>query len=172
MLSQKLLTHHYDPKKPLALLTDASRHHGLGFALCQFDKDNNPLIITCGSKSLTPTQQRYATIELECLAIIWAIQKCSFYLKGLADFLVMTDHRPLEGIFKKSLEEMVNPRLQRMREKVTGYSFTVKWVAGKTHFIADALSRAPVFSPEEETDLQVDTALTCLTTTKDTALDF
>ena len=52
-------------------------------------------IITCGSKSFTPTQQRYATIELECLAIIWAIQKCEFNLKGLPDFTVATDHRPI-----------------------------------------------------------------------------
>ena len=57
-----------------------------------------------------------------------------------------------------------------MREKVTQYSFTVRWVAGKTHYIADALSRAPVFSPEEE-DLQIDTALSCLTVTKDPALE-
>ena len=112
ILSKKLLTHHYNPHKPLSLLTDASRHHGLGFALCQFDENNNPLIVTCGSKSLTPTQKRYAIIELECLAIIWAIQKCSFYLKGLPTFSVLTDHRPLEGIFKKGIEEMVNPRLQ------------------------------------------------------------
>ena len=54
-------------------------------------------IVKCGSKGLTPTQQRYSTIELECLAIIWAVQKCSFYLRGLPIFHVLTDHRPLEA---------------------------------------------------------------------------
>ena len=82
LLSTSLLTKHYNPKKSVTLLTDASRQHGIGFALCQEDNHNRRVIITCGSKSLTPTQQRYATIELECLAIImWVIRKCEFYLK-------------------------------------------------------------------------------------------
>ena len=59
-------------------------------------------IVYCGSKGLTPTQQCYSTIELECLAIIWAIQKCNFYLRGLPIFQVYTDNRPLEGVSKKT----------------------------------------------------------------------
>ena len=35
------------------------------------------------------------------------------------------------------------------------------WVAGKTHFIADALSRYPVFGPTED-NFNVDTAIKCL----------
>ena len=31
----------------------------------------------------------------------------------------------------------------RMREKIAHFNFELKWVAGKTHYIADALSRAP-----------------------------
>ena len=38
----------------------------------------------------------------------------------------------------------------RMREKIIEFTFEVRWVEGKTHYIADALSRAPVFAPEEE----------------------
>ena len=52
----------------------------------------------------------------------------------------------------------------RMREKLTNYSFEVKWVEGKTHMIADALSRVPVFQPEEEEDETIDTAIRCLQT--------
>ena len=40
----------------------------------------------------------------------------------------------------------------------------VKWVPGKSHHIADALSRAPLFAgPEEEEVLSIDAARTCLT---------
>ena len=57
-----------------------------------------------------------------------------------------------------------------MREKLTAYTFDVKWVPGKYTYIADALSRAPVFPPDKEIDLQVDTALSCLVATSDPAL--
>ena len=81
----------------------------------------------------------------------------------------MTDHKPLVGIFQKTLYELSNPRLRRMREKMSGYTFNVEWVAGKTHFIPDGLSRAPLFIPEEEPDMVVDTALTALAVTDDPA---
>ena len=71
------------------------------------------------------------------------------FLFGLPTFNVLTDHRPLEGIFTKDIFDLASPRLQRLREKVAMYSFLVRWVPGKTHFIADALSRAPLFAPEE-----------------------
>ena len=118
-------------------------------------------IVKCGSKGLTPTQQRYSTIELECLAIVWATLKCSFYLRGLPTFTIYTDHMPLEGVFQNDIFDLVSPRLQRLREKITMYSFQVRWVPGKTHLIADALSRAPLFVPEELPDLEIDTAISC-----------
>ena len=41
---------------------------------------------------------------LECLAIVWAICKCCYYLHGLQTFTVVTDHKPLVGVFSSSLE--------------------------------------------------------------------
>ena len=52
-----------------------------------------------------------------------------------------------------------------MREKVAKYSFEVNWVPGKTHYFADALSRAPLFSLQEQPDLEIDIAITCLAAT-------
>ena len=42
-------------------------------------------------------------------------------------------------------------------------------MAGKSHFIADALSRFPVFQPQEE-ELTIDCAVNCLRTTDSRAL--
>ena len=56
-----------------------------------------------------------------------------------------------------------------MREKLTEYSFEVKWVEGKSHYIADALSRAPVFEPQEE-ELTIDCAINCLRLTDSRAI--
>jgi hypothetical protein len=38
-------------------------------------------------------------------------------------------------------------------QKLAGYTFKVEWIAGKKHEIADALSRSPVFDPEEDEDI-------------------
>ena len=85
------------------LLTDASRLNGLSYALLQKEANNTLRLITCSSCSLNETQNRYATIELECLAIQYgiSISKCSFYLQGLPNFEIITDHKPLLGIFEK-----------------------------------------------------------------------
>ena len=104
------------------------------------------------------------------MAIIWAIQKCEFYLKGLPDFMVATDHRPLVGTFSKGISDLTNPRLQRLCEKVSGYQFTVTYMPGKTHNTADALSRAPIFPGRDDMDIQIDTTLAHLVTTSNPAL--
>ena len=60
-------------------------------------------------------------------------------------------NRPQAGVINgKNVDAINNPRLQRILSKLLGYTFTVEYVPGKLNFIADALSRAPVFQPEEE----------------------
>ena len=96
---------------------------------------------------LTETEKRYAPIELEALAIAYAVEKCGIFLKGGPKFEIWTDHKPLESIFKKHYVEVNNPRVKRFMERITsmeGFDFEVRWVEGKSHEIADALSRYPV----------------------------
>ena len=144
ILCSDVIVRPFNPRMPTSVLTDASKLHGLGFALVQSDDTGWVYLIACGSKPLTPTQQRYAVIELEGLAIKWAIKQNNYYLRGMPHFDVITDHKPLRGIFAKPLHEITNPRLLRYREALNPYSFEVSWNAGKNHIIADALSLAPV----------------------------
>lgn len=66
-------------------------------------------------------------------------------------FILNVDHRPLVCILdKKTLNEIENPRLQRLKEKTLQYNFKTEWIAGSKHVIADALSRAPYESPDLE----------------------
>ena len=130
----------FDQNLQTYIITDASRLQGLGFALMQLEATNEFCLIQRGSKSLNATQRNYATIELECLTINLAIKKCKFYLHGKDNFTIITDHKPLLGIFTKNLDDLDNPRLQRMREKIMGYNFQIEWIAGKSNVIADALS--------------------------------
>ena len=79
-------------------------------------------------------------VELELLAIQWAIQKCHLYVAG-SNFTVVTDHQPLLGISNgKNLDAINTVRIHRLMSKLLGYTFKVEWIAGKNHCIADALS--------------------------------
>ena len=160
ILLSELVIKPYNPNLQMQLLTDASRLKGLGYALIQKDPEASLLsLIQCGSRSLISAESRYSTTELECLAIYYAITNCSFYVQG-ADFQVVTDHKPLVGTFVKPLSDIENARLLRYREKLAQFSFTVKFIEGKYHLIADAMSRAPVFDPpEEEDDIWVNSIL-------------
>ncbi len=139
---------HFDPLCQMHLLTDASRLKGIRYALTQFDSDDLMSLFHCSSRSLKLAEQRYATVELECPAITWAITEHQYHLLGCPNpFTVVTDHCPLLGVFSKDLPTLKNTRLQH---KVTDYQFNVTWAPGKSHLIADALSRALVFTPLED----------------------
>jgi hypothetical protein len=148
----------FDPKLKTELLTDASKLKGLGYTLLQRDTDNRPRLVQCGSRSLSPAEKNYACIEIESLAIQYAIEDCRFYLLGALKFTIFTDHKPLQNIYVKALSEIINLQLLNHRLKLTHYSgLTVTWTEGSGHMIADALSRNPVFDPP--TDNSSDMAL-------------
>ena len=148
-LCSNLVIKPFDPNLHTIILTDASKLHGIGFALMQEDENGNRHLIQCGSRSLTSAESNYAVIELECLAIYFGIKKCYHYLIGLNNFKVITDHRPLVGIFGKKLEEIENSRLLRIRLKLLDYNFELQYIPGKLNQIADALSRFPVWKPQD-----------------------
>ena len=150
LLSSAPILAFFDPNKPTIVSSDASRLHGLGFTVQQRNADGSLSLIQAGSRFLRDAETRYATIELELLGIEYAIKKSSMFLAGLPHFDVQTDHAPLVPILNsKRLDEIENPRLQRIRMKLMRYHFTATWVKGSTHYAADALSRAPIGSREE-----------------------
>ena len=65
-------------------------------------------------------------------------------------FAVVTDHKSLKRVWAKDLPDVQNVRLRCYRERLTGYNFQIEWCEGKTNEIADALSRAPVFSAKKQ----------------------
>ena len=140
---------YFDHTKPTKLCTDASRQ-GLGFILQQKTGDSWSLI-QAGSRFLSDAESRYAIIELELLAVTWAISKCHIFLTGLPHFSVFTDHHPLVPILNKHrLDEIENPRLQRLKTKLMGYNFTAQWLKGALNNAPDALSRNPVTDPSPQ----------------------
>ena len=139
--------------KPVKVQADASLR-GLGACLIQeFKGEDQP--IAFASKSLTDAETRYANIERELLAIVFACQRFSTYLLGRS-FIAESDHKPLEMIAMKNLAN-VPPRLQRMLLELQRYDVTIKYRPGKQMQLADALSRCPArASPEIKLDMRVD----------------
>lgn len=91
--------------------TDVSRLKGLGFVLLQLVDDVwKP--VQAGSRFLTPTESRYAMIELEALAACWAMKKCNMFVQGLPHFTPLTDYQPLIPILNsKGIADFEKPRL-------------------------------------------------------------
>ena len=111
-LSQPPTLAPFDPSLPTMLQTDAARLKGLGYALLQ-QHDDTWRLVQCGSRFLTDTETRYAMVELEMLAALWAMKKCRVYLLGLPTFSLVVDHRPLVPILDSyTLDAVENPRLQ------------------------------------------------------------
>ena len=79
------------------------------------------------------------------LAALWVMNKCWVFLLGLPMFTLVVDHQPLVTILDKyTLDAVENPRLQRMKEKMSPFIFKTVWRKGKDHAI---LSQAPVNDP-------------------------
>ena len=153
LLTSSAVVGFFDSTWRTELLTDASKTKGLGFALMQRHPETGETkLIQCGSRSLTPAGENYATVELEAKVIQYGVIKCKHYLLGCPIFKVVTDHRPLVSVLKKYLDDTMNSRILKIREKLACFNFDGSWVPGKQHNIADALSRAPVFLPVEESE--------------------
>ena len=129
---------YFDPHQGLELQCDASEK-GLGACLMQ---GGQPLAYA--SRSLTATEQQYAQIEKEMLAIVFGTERFEQYVYGRR-VKVETDHKPLESILKKSLLSAPK-RLQRMMLRLQKFDLDVTYKKGSELYLADTLSRA--FLPE------------------------
>ena len=126
-----------DFKKPFKLYVDAS-FEGLGGELSQLLQGKERPICFI-SRRLRPSEERYGATQLECLCLIWALEKLYFYLDG-AEFTVYTDCQAI-----KSLMSVKNPNRHMLRWQIAIQEhrgqMTVVHRAGKENTNADGLSR-------------------------------
>ena len=110
--------------------------------------------LQAGSRFLSDTESRYATIKKEVLGVSWAILKYHKFLAGLSHFDIITDYNPLLAILNnRRFDEIENPRLQRLRIKLMPYNFSAHWQKGILHNSPDALSRYPNSEPASVDEL-------------------
>ena len=144
----------FDPSLTTCLATDFSGK-GVGFILLQKTCTCTSRTPTCcpegwrvclvGSRFLHDSENRYAPIEGECLAVVYGLQKCKYFLLGCTDLIIATDHKPLLSILNdRCLADIDNRRLRNLKEKTLPFQFNIVHVPGKKHVGPDAASRYPV----------------------------
>ncbi|KAK7109065.1 hypothetical protein V1264_013177 [Littorina saxatilis] len=136
ILSSEPLVRLPDFSRPFTVRSDASST-GIGAALMQPDDDDVLHPVLYASRKLLERETRYSTVERECLALVWAVDKFHRYLFG-SHFFVETDHRPLTYLRQS---KTANGRLLRWALSLQEYSFTVVPIPGVRNFEADVLSR-------------------------------
>ncbi|KAB0790218.1 hypothetical protein PPYR_15451, partial [Photinus pyralis] len=125
----------FDNEKEIIIQTDSSKD-GIGCVLMQNKKP-----VCFASKSLSETEMRYAQIDKEFLAILFACKRFHHYIYG-RKVVVQTDHKPLVALMQKEINKINSNRLQRISMKLSVYDLEVKYVPGSKMYIADAISRA------------------------------
>lgn len=125
----------YDPMLPVEIQCDASQN-AIGCCIMQNKKP-----LSYFSRSLSETEQSWAQIEKEFLAVTESCKKFHNYIYGKKDTIIFTDHLPLVSIINKQINRIHNNRLKRLKLKLIPYTFTLKYIPGKDMYIADLLSR-------------------------------
>uniref|UniRef100_A0A674NW69 Gypsy retrotransposon integrase-like protein 1 n=1 Tax=Takifugu rubripes TaxID=31033 RepID=A0A674NW69_TAKRU len=172
ILTQAPVLRFYDPEKSTRISADASQY-GLGAVLLQ-QHEEQWLPVAYASRALTSAESRYAQIEKELLASLYACERFHQYVYGKM-FEVETDHKPLVSIMNKPLNDCP-VRIQRMLIRLQKYDVHMIYTQGKYMYTADTLSRAvdrkeqPDSKESIEIQAYVDMVVTSLPVTEDKTL--
>lgn len=136
LLTSDAVMAHPKTDKPYRLYTDAC-DYAIGAILVQTDNNGVERVVQYLSHQLAGAQRRWATIEKEAYAVVYAIEKLRPYLYG-STFTVLTDHKPLASLFTK---QMNNTKIQRWAVLLAEYGAKIEYRKGTNNIRADMLSR-------------------------------
>ncbi|KAL1448202.1 hypothetical protein WDU94_013988 [Cyamophila willieti] len=138
---------HFDEELPIIVEVDAS---GIGLGCILSQKEGKTIRpVAYGSRKLSEVEQKYANVEREFLACVYAVNLWRHYLY-MKDFELRTDCHSL--IYYKNLKDP-SSRLIRFALKLQEYSgMKIVYQPGRKNMAPDALSRAPVDPPEKGED--------------------
>ncbi|GBC05841.1 hypothetical protein RclHR1_06470004 [Rhizophagus clarus] len=129
-LKEKLITApllaYPDFTKSFLLFTDASIT-ALGAVLEQEQEDGLRHPIAYASRSTSESERNYSSTELECAAVIWAVNYFRPYLYG-KKFTIFTDHSALQWLLKlKTIKNGLTGRLARWQLILQPYDYDIKY---------------------------------------------
>lgn len=132
----------FDPELPTIISTDAS-DYGLGAVFTQIHPDHTERTVAFASRTLTPTERKYSTVEKEALACVWAVEKWRTYLWG-RKFTLRTDHQALTTLLSTKGTDRAGMRIARWSARLLCFTYDVVYRAGLLNHTADCLSRLPL----------------------------
>lgn len=125
----------YSPDLKTELHCDVSAS-GFGAVLKQQQPDERFRPVFCFSRRTILVDSRYASFELECLAVVYAIKRFHVYLYGIP-FKIVTDCDSFRLTLAK---QCVNPRISRWAMFLQNYEYAVEHRSGSRMQHVDALS--------------------------------
>ena len=109
--------------------------------------------ISFASRYLNSQEKKYSTIELELLAVVWAVDRYKHYLLGKS-FTIATAHKGLTSALDgKKSNKTYQSRLTRWVDRLLPYQFNILHIPGRDMGIVDYLSRDPFNDPWPESEL-------------------
>ena len=135
-LADDPILHLPDVERQFILRTDASDNR-IGAVLLQ-ENEGEKFPVAYASRKLLPRERNYSTIERECLAVVWAVQRFEPYLYG-RKFILEVDHEPLLSMKKG---KVANGRVLRWALILQPYQYHVEAIKGKDNVGADFMSRS------------------------------
>ncbi|GFS49380.1 retrovirus-related Pol polyprotein from transposon 17.6 [Trichonephila clavipes] len=126
----------YDPKLSLHVFCDASLN-AIGAILKQPDNSGTLHPVSYHSRALRHYEKNYCITELECLAIVDALDKFYYFLHG-KKFIIHTDHAAL--VWLKNVKNL-RGRLFHWSLKLSMFDYEVNYLKGTNNVEADMLSR-------------------------------
>ena len=123
-----------DHTKPFTLRADAS-NVGVGAVLMQ-NFEGRLFAIRSASKKLSDWEQKYSTMEKECLAIVCRVKRFLQYLYG-REFILQTDHQPLTYLNKA---KFINDRIMHWAMFLQNYKIRIETSKGSDNIGADYMS--------------------------------
>lgn len=147
---------HFDHKRPLYILLDASKKRGYGVCVAHVKGDPisgvpvrtklEPVLFL--SKTLSSAERRYWPTELEVACLVWTVKRVRWMIEACEQPVnVLTDHAATTGIAQQTALnstsiDKLNQRLIRASQYLSQFrNLKVTYIPGREHVVPDALSR-------------------------------